>query len=138
MTVAKPGTVTVGNCTSSNASDRANRALPVVDAKPIRRRTPTTLMSTPVEMRWRRFWAFRPSHLGTRCCLFDRVDAHARPPSGTGPSARPYGLEEGNDLGDQRRRRDEEHDQRLQHRGQGEWCLGNTLHRQAAGMQRPE
>ena len=48
------------------------------------------------------------------------------------------GPDERNDLGDQRRCGHEQHDQRLQHGGQGERGLGDALHGQSAGVQRPE
>ena len=50
-TVTTPGSETVGSCTSSKASERANRAIPVVDGSKISSSTPTTAISTPVESR---------------------------------------------------------------------------------------
>ena len=48
-----------------------------------------TAMSTPVEIRWRRFWGVSTRcHVGSRRGLLDGINAHTRPPSGTGPSAR--------------------------------------------------
>ena len=130
--------MTVGSCTSSKASESANLALPVVEASPISRSTPTTRDEYAGGDALAAFLgASRPRCTSVRRRgLLDGINAHARPPSGTGPSARDLrGLEEGHDLGDQRRRRDEQHDQRLQHGGQGERRLGDALHRQAAGVQ---
>ena len=54
-TVATPGTVRVGSWTASNASDRANRATPVVEPRATSSNTPTTAISPPVDSRCRRF-----------------------------------------------------------------------------------
>jgi hypothetical protein len=54
-TVMKPGTETVGSCTSSKASESANFAEPLVAASRMISRTPTAPISTPVEIRCRRF-----------------------------------------------------------------------------------
>ena len=56
-TVTTPGTVSVGSCTSSKASDSAKRAEPDVVGIKISRTTATTAISTPVEIRCRRFSA---------------------------------------------------------------------------------
>jgi hypothetical protein len=105
--------MTVGSCTSSKASERAKRALPVVEARPISRSTPTTAMSTPVEMRWRRFWAVSTrvaSVRGEACSTVSRLTPDL--PQASAQAPEPTGLEEGNDLAPTQapRRR---HDERL-------------------------
>ena len=56
-TVATPGRPIVGSCTSSKASDSANWAEPVVEVSPSSSSRPTMPISTPTEIRCRRFWA---------------------------------------------------------------------------------
>ena len=60
-----------------------------------------TAMSTPGGDTLAAFLGgLNPMHLGSRRGLLDGINAHTRPPSGTGPSARVLrGLEEWHDLG---------------------------------------
>ena len=60
-------------------------------------------------------------------------------PRRTGPTASGLaGPDERDDRGDQRGCGDEQHDQRLQHRGQGQRRLGDALHGQTPGVQGTE
>ena len=144
-TVATPGSGTVGSWTSSNASDSAKRASPRVEPSATSRSRPTTPMSTPVESRWRRFspdsTRSADGAAAVRRGPGRRVERghEARPPSGTGPGRVGLaGADERDQLGHQRGRGHEEHDQRLQRGGQRERGLRDALHGQAAGVQGAE
>ena len=81
--------MTVGSCTSSKASERAKRALPVVGGKADQQEYADNRDECAGRDALATFLGGLDSRcLGTLWGLFDRVKAHARPPSGTGPSAR--------------------------------------------------